>query len=103
MTAETRVKITVLRVFHPNEVFSEPPPAKKGPCSIFKEGQTFTYEGFEQPEGFCPIAWQAIYPYAITLYKGGDFSSWYGEEGVAVLCCPDGRRPVVFRLERRDP
>lgn len=84
----TKVNISVLRVFHPEEVFKESPtPTIKGPCSIFKEGGAYTYNGFEQPKGFCPIAWQAIYPYALTLYKGGDFSSWYGEPGVAILCC----------------
>lgn len=98
------VKITIMRVFSPEEVFKESPtPAEKGPCLIFKLGDVFVYYGFEQPDGFCPIAWQAIYPYALTLYKGGDFTSWYGEPGVAILCCPDGRRPVVFRLERVSP
>ena len=89
----------MVRVFQPREVSSKPLSAAiKEECSIHKQGQVFSYTGFEKPEGFCPIAWQAIYPYALALYKGGDFSSWYGESGVAVLCCPDGRRPVVFRL-----
>jgi len=96
------VELTVLRVFKPEEVFPEPvTPTRKDPCSIFQEGDTYTYHGFEQPDGFCPIAWQTLLPYAMTLYKGGDFTSWYGEEGVAIICCPDGRRPVVFRLERK--
>jgi len=97
----TGVKITVLRVFHPKEVFKEAPtPAKKEACSIFKVGDIYIYDGFEQPKGFCPVAWQAVYPYALTLYEGGDFTSWYGEPGVAILCCPDGRRPVIFKLDR---
>ena len=96
----TGVVISTIRVFHPEEVSPKPlTKAVKDKCSIHKEGDSYTYTGFEKPEGFCPIAWQAIYPYALALYKGGDFSSWYGEPGVAVLCCPDGRRPVVFRLE----
>ena len=95
------VKITVLRVFHPEEVFKEAlTSAKKEACSIFKVGDIYAYDGFEQPKGFCPVAWQAVYPYALTLYKGGDFTSWYGEPGLAILCCPDGRRPVIFKLER---
>jgi uncharacterized repeat protein (TIGR04076 family) len=95
------IKITVERMFHPREISPQPfTSAIKDKCSIFKEGETYTYTGFQQPEGFCPIAWQAIYPYAFTLYKGGDLSSWYGDPDVAILCCPDGRRPVIFRLER---
>ncbi len=98
------IKITIEKVFHPKEISPKPfTSAIREQCSVFKEGETYSYTGFLQPEGFCPIAWQAIFPYALTLYKGGDLSSWYGDPDVAILCCPDGRRPVIFRLERIYP
>jgi len=68
------------------------------PCEIHKEGQVFYFEE-NQPEGFCNYAWNAIFPYVTTLSWGGDFKSVYKEPGVAVIACPDGLRPVIFKLE----
>jgi len=33
------------------------------------------------------------------LAFGGDFP-WFKEKGIAISCCSDGLRPVVFKLER---
>jgi uncharacterized repeat protein (TIGR04076 family) len=51
------------------------------------------------PEGFCASAWNAVYTAVRTLSFGGNLP-WYRERGVAVECCTDGLRPVVFKLER---
>jgi len=39
----------------------------------------------------------------MTLRFGGNpwFPEYYEDHGVAVACCPDGLRPVIFKLERK--
>ena len=104
----SKVKITVLRCFKPEEVFKDLPVKAKylngNPCPLHEEGQIFYLEddatGDRGPEGFCWYAWNAIMPYTMTLRHQGDFDEWYEEPGVCVLCCPDGLRPVVFKIER---
>lgn len=39
-----------------------------------------------------------IQKYVITLARGGNFLG--SQPGRTVVCCSDGYRPVVFRLER---
>jgi uncharacterized repeat protein (TIGR04076 family) len=97
-----RLKITVLKRFDTKEVFKDPPVKAKysGPCSMFKEGQVFYVDRSSMPSGFCPFAWDAIFWAVVTLESDGNFSEWYDEPGVAVVCCTDGLRPVVFKLER---
>ena len=96
------IKITVLKRFDTNEVFKELPVKAKysGPCPVFTEGQVFDVED-SMPGGFCPYAWDALFFAVITLRSNGDFSEWYDEPGVAVGCCGDGLRPVIFKLERK--
>ena len=97
----SKVKVTVLKRFNPEEVFKDPPVKAKysGPCPIFKEGQVFHVDD-SMPTGFCPYAWDAIFWAIVTLRSNGNFSEWYQEPGVAVACCTDGLRPVIFKLER---
>jgi uncharacterized repeat protein (TIGR04076 family) len=96
------VKITVLKRFDTKEVFKDSPVKAKysGPCPVFKEGQVF-HTDVNKPSGFCPYAWDAIFAMINTLRFGGNCSEWYEEPGVAVVCCPDGLRPVIFKLERK--
>jgi len=100
----SRTKITVLKCFDTKEVFKEPPIKAKysGPCPIFKEGQTFSVDE-SMPSDFCPYAWSTLFPFIMTLRFGGNCLEWYEESGVGVACCPDGLRPVVFKLEREVP
>lgn len=99
-----KVKIMVLRCFRPEEVFKDPPVKAKGeqvgPCPVYEKGQIFYLEDDQRPEGFCDHAWNSIWPYTLTLRHQGDFHEWYEEPSVCVVCCPDGLRPVVFKLER---
>ncbi len=96
------IEITVLKRFDTKEVFKDPPVKAKyrGPCHVFKEGQVFHVDD-TMPSDFCSYAWDTIFPYIITLRSDGSFSEWYEEPGVAVACCPDGLRPVVFKIERK--
>ena len=97
-----RVKITVLKRFHPSEVFATSPVTIETPfgeCELFKEGQEFIVENMSMPEGFCNTAWISIYSNIRMLSFGFDLP-WFKEKGVAVNSCIDGLRPVIFKLER---
>ena len=99
----SKVKITVLKCFKPEEIFKEPP-VKGGPteaCDLFKKGDVFIVEGDRtcMPEGFCPWAWNDIFHDVMVLRCNGDFY-FYDEPGVSVNCCTDALRPVIFKLER---
>jgi uncharacterized repeat protein (TIGR04076 family) len=96
------IKITVLKRFDTKEVFKDSPVKAKysGPCPGFKEGQVFHVD-VSMPNKFCPYAWNVIFPMIMTLRFGGNFPKWYEESRVAVVCCPDGLRPVIFKLERK--
>ena len=98
-----QVKITVLRRFSPTEVFETSPVTPVRPldaCGLYSDCQEFTVgENLRMPEGFCSSAWHTIYCSVRTLAFGGNLP-WYKEKGVAINCCTDGLRPVIFKLER---
>ncbi len=69
-------------------------------CDFFQEGDSFFYNGgAEMPEGFCPWAWVDIYPSVSALSNGATCTPWQKRDGVNVVCCLDGVRPVTFLLE----
>ena len=69
-------------------------------CSFFQEGDRFLYEGGAvMPEGFCPWAWVDIYGSVNALAQGATCAPWQNRDGVNVVCCSDGIRPVSFLLE----
>ena len=71
-----------------------------GPCPLLKEGDSFLYEGgAEMPVSFCPWAWIDIYRGVNALSAGASYAPWNNRDGLQVLCCTDGIRPVVFLLE----
>ena len=97
-----KVKITVLKRFSPSEVFKTSPVtpvAPLGVCELFMGGQEFIVENLKMPEGFCTSAWVSIYRNVRLLSFGCDLP-WFKEKGVAINCCIDGLRPVIFKLER---
>jgi uncharacterized repeat protein (TIGR04076 family) len=98
----SRLKITVLRRFKPEEVIDEQV-VKGSPisaCDVYRDGQVFYVEDNGlMPEGFCDWAWDDLYKVVQTLRFNGNFH-WFDEPGVSVNCCTDGLRPVVFKIER---
>ncbi len=68
-------------------------------CGAVQDGQEFIVKDLNIPEGFCPWAWADIQRDVTTLALGGNFP-WVKDEGVAISCCTDGFRPVIFKLER---
>lgn len=103
MIERHKVKITVLKRFDPVEVFETTPVTTVkaiDTCDVYCDGQEFIVgENLRIPEGFCLSAWHTIYCNIRTLAFGGNLP-WYREKGVAINCCTDGLRPVVFKLER---
>ncbi|WP_288268795.1 TIGR04076 family protein [uncultured Methanobrevibacter sp.] len=65
------------------------------------------YGDYAKPEGFCDEAWKAIYQYVFALSHGAGedlfyYDDWIRKPGVAIVCCNDGLRPVIFKLEKTD-
>ena len=73
------------------------------PCPYLKEGQEFISDDWGKcPEGFCGWAWADIHQYLVQIMSGGNFTTYAKDEGVAIACCTDGFRPVVFKIERME-
>ncbi len=101
-----KVKITVLKTTLQEELAEQYGIEDFGTCPLLKEGEVY-YGDYRKPEGFCDEAWKAIYQYVFTLSHGiGDnlfyYNDWIKQPGVAIVCCNDGLRPVIFKLERTD-
>jgi uncharacterized repeat protein (TIGR04076 family) len=97
-----KVKITVLKRYRPSEVFAKSPATPvtpMGACELLKNNQKFIVEDLKMPNGFCTSAWVSIYGNVRLLAFGGNLP-WFKEKGIAVNCCIDGLRPVIFKLER---
>lgn len=101
-----KVKITVLKTTLDRELADQYGAEGLSACPLLKAGQVF-YADYRKPEGFCDEAWKAIYQYVFALSHGaGTESFYYGDwiktPGVAICCCNDGLRPVIFKLERME-
>lgn len=101
----TKIKITVIKRFSPEEVFGHSYKTPKGTivekCS-FQEGQEWISEDGVMPEGFCGWAWTDLARSIHVLRFGGNFKDW-AEDGIMYNACSDGVRPVCFKLERIEP
>ncbi len=100
-----KVKITVLKKeFY--EDFAEKyltDGKEVGPCPLLNVGEVFVYNGSaEMPKDFCPWAWIDIYKGVSSLSAGATNTPWNNRDGMQILCCTDGTRPVVFSLEAID-
>jgi len=61
-------------------------------------------EKFEYPEDrgkICPSAFNSIYPYIRVMESGGSYP-WFDEPNAHSFCCSDYKRPVVFKISRRE-
>lgn len=94
------VKITaVASVFH-EELARQFENPLENPCMI-ETGQSWTSKDSSMPPGFCPSAWQSLYPYVFALANGaqGLYDGWMKNRKAAMVSCSDGFRPVSFLLE----
>ena len=101
----TQCKITVLKRTFNRELAKDYVEGEEEitPCPVFFEGQTFIYKHWgsgEKPQNFCEHAWHDIYKTVTALASGATYQGWVKEDGIGIVCCTDGIRPVVFKVER---
>ena len=98
-----KVKITVAKRLNYKDMFGDNPPAEctaAPECDLVEVGQEFIVEDLGKcPPGFCAWAFSDIYRDIAHIFLGADYP-WMKEKGVAISCCTDGIRPVIFKLER---
>jgi len=71
-----------------------------GACSLFQDGQEFIVDNIGViSEKFCAWAWADIQQVLVTVMYGGNLP-WMQKSGMAVTCCTDGFRPVIFKVEK---
>lgn len=98
-----KCKITVLRKMFNGDFAEKYCQESVTKCPVFQEGQEFIYSHLEdgnKPTGFCEHAWNDIYSTVMTLAQKGTYLGWMKEKGTNIVCCTDGIRPVVFKIER---
>ena len=99
-----KAKITVVKKVSAKDLYGDNPPAAydeemvTAECNRFTEGQEFDVDSPNCPSGFCNWAFADIQRDLIHILFGG-YYPWMKEKGVAISCCTDGLRPVIFKLE----
>ncbi|MHA1111715.1 MAG: TIGR04076 family protein [Promethearchaeota archaeon] len=72
---------------------------EEGTCPLnHKIGEKFEYP--EDRGKICAAAFNAIYPYIRVLESGGSYSYFEDDGDTHKACCPDYKRPVVFKMTR---
>ena len=97
------VKITVVKQFEPKDIIGEDFIRESGKpitkCYMKENREFFVKETGDMPDDFCHHAWYGIYKNVEFLRYGGKHEDWTGEDTIYGVC-PDGIRPVIFRIER---
>lgn len=98
-----KVRITVIRMASYPDLMEKYENPIAHACDL-SEGQVFTANGWEKPEGFCPSAWETLSPFVMALAHGAEdfYGGWMKNRKSAMLSCNDGFRPVSFLLEALD-
>ena len=95
-----KVRITVVRIARYDDLIEKYENPILHACDM-KEGQVFTANGWNKPDGFCESAWTSISQFVMTLAYGGSdiYEGWMKNKKSAMISCNDGFRPVSFLLE----
>ena len=100
-----KAKITVIKKLNLKDLFGEKPPVDVDEsivtteCSRFEIGQEFVVDSPSCPPEFCNWAFSDMQRDIVHILYGG-YYPWIKEKGVAISCCTDGLRPVIFKIER---
>ncbi|MFA9496429.1 MAG: TIGR04076 family protein [Candidatus Bathyarchaeota archaeon] len=71
---------------------------EEGTCPVgHKIGEKFSYP--EDIGKLCPAALNSIYPLIGVMESGGS-KPYFDEPNAHSACCPDYKRPVVFKISR---
>ena len=100
------VKITVVKTeFYPEFVVDVNTDIEKdfGLCPFFKVGQVFIIKSIDEiPPDFCSWAWADIQRDLAIILFGGQPTPVLKNPYSMYVCCDEGLRPVIFKLERVD-
>ena len=98
-----KVRITVMRTARYDDLIERYENPIQHACDM-REGQSFTADGWQMPEGFCVSAWDSLSPFVMALAHGGEdfYGGWMKNKKSAMVSCNDGFRPVSFLLEALD-
>jgi uncharacterized repeat protein (TIGR04076 family) len=103
MVGQSQIKITVIKQFEPKDIIGEDFIRQDGrkieKCGINEGMEFLVQEGGDMPSDFCHHAWYGLYKNIAILQNGGNFSGWTGKN-LIYAACPDGIRPVIFKVER---
>jgi uncharacterized repeat protein (TIGR04076 family) len=73
---------------------------EEGKCPAGHQiGEKFGYP--EDRGKICSAAFHSIYPYIRVMESGGSFT-FFDEPNAHSVCCPDYKRPVVFKISREE-
>jgi uncharacterized repeat protein (TIGR04076 family) len=71
---------------------------EEGKCPIgHKIGDKFSYP--EERGNICAAAFHSIYPYVLGIRFDACFP-WEEDKDSVIVCCPDYKNPVVFKISR---
>ena len=77
--------------------------SQEGHCANgHKVGDQWIIREDKTPEGICGNAYNSLFPFIQVLQYGGVYP-WREEQGnpdVDWVACPDGKNPLVFKIER---
>lgn len=98
------IRITVLKCLEVPDLAAEYAPSGKWGSCWMNEGDVFEVEGgsdYPAPDGFCSWAWADIQR-DVTMLRYGADPHWIRVPATMISSCTDGRKPVVFKIERID-
>ena len=97
-----KIKITVQKIISPDYVFGHEIRNARGEVVIacnrwgIEEGKEWIISRLQKPENFCSWAWHDLYKNLSILYFGGGWN----KDNSMYTACSDGKRPVIFKLEK---
>ena len=73
-----------------------------GYCTYsYKEGDTFIFNGFDTPNGFCGGAYTTLFPIIVALHSGARFNFEKNPLCKTKMACPDNGN-VIFKVRLMD-
>lgn len=108
MKGETlkKVKISVIEVTFSKERARLYAPEGYGECELHDVGQVFYSNGWQKPTGLCDNAWNCMRDYVLAISQGAGYiygdGGFTNREGMVIVACNDGIRPVIFKVESTD-
>lgn len=101
-----KVKISVINVTYNEELAVLYAPKGYGLCELHAVGQVFYSNGWQKPSGLCDNAWNCMRDYVLAIAQGAGYiygdGGFTNQEGMVIVSCNDGIRPVIFKVERTD-